>query len=279
MDNLPPNNDQIYNDGERYVPWLSGISRLEHYTRYYFALELVERKNVLDIACGEGYGSAILAKKSKKVVGVDVSPTVISHAKKKYSKLDNLSFKEGSTDQIPLNDNSVEVVVSFETLEHISQQDQMLSEIKRVLTKDGKLILSTPDKNNYLAESDFENKHHIKELSISELKKLVSKYFLKAAYYKQLVTLSSSIIPENLEDGGRLVIDREDPGFENRQLYNLVVASDHFISHIDGLAFHSVSEGRNVIMKEKEIYNSKTYKIGAILTAPYRLIRNVLTKK
>jgi len=234
---------------------------------------------VLDIASGEGYGSVILATKSKNVVGVDLSSSVISHASEKYAKLANLEFKEGSTSDIPLNDGSIEVVVCFETLEHILQQDLMLSEIKRVLTEEGLLVLSTPEKSNYLADSEYKNRHHVKELSRSDLIELISKYFVHSRYYKQFVTVASNIIPEQSGNGGRIIIDKDDPGFIDKQTYNIVIASDGQIPYVDGFAFHSVSDGRALLMKEQEIYNSRTYRLGALLTAPYRFIRHVFASE
>src|SRR6185436_20367656 len=102
-------------------------------------------KIVLDIACGEGYGVNLLSHNSKFVFGVDIDSQVISHASTKY-KQSNVKFIPGSATQIPLPDFSVDVVTSFETLEHLEDHTTMMSEIKRVLKLNGILIISTPDK-------------------------------------------------------------------------------------------------------------------------------------
>ena len=81
--------------GERYVPEVEGNIRLEHVHRYLIARELSPGKDVLDIACGEGYGSAILADAAAHVVGVDIAGDVITHASARYER-PNLEFKQGT---------------------------------------------------------------------------------------------------------------------------------------------------------------------------------------
>jgi len=83
--------------GERYLPFvdtkiLGAEIHYEHLHRYYFASKFVEGKRVLDLACGEGYGSYILSKSAEHVVGVDIDELTIKHASCKYIR-DNLEFK------------------------------------------------------------------------------------------------------------------------------------------------------------------------------------------
>ncbi|EQD40061.1 Methyltransferase type 11, partial [mine drainage metagenome] len=98
--------------GERFVPEVHGDIELEHLHRYLLACKAVAGKTVLDIASGEGYGSAILARTAHEVIGVDISKEAISHAQAKY-KAKNIKFRVGSCLAIPLKDTSVDVVVSF----------------------------------------------------------------------------------------------------------------------------------------------------------------------
>jgi SAM-dependent methyltransferase len=182
--------------GERFVPEVQGNIELEHLHRYLQACELVAGKVALDIASGEGYGSVILASKAKKVFGVDVSVEAVNHAQNRY-KFDNLEFIAGDCSNIPLRDMSVDVVVSFETIEHHDQHEKMLQEIKRVLKPTGLLLISSPDKYYYSEEPGFVNAYHVKELYQDEFKKLINSHFSATEYYGQRVAYGSIILPES----------------------------------------------------------------------------------
>ena len=116
--------------GERFVPSCQGEIAAEHYHRYFFAAGLVSGKHVLDIASGEGYGARILAQSAARVTGVDISPEAVANATQRYAG-ENISFLEGGAAAIPLPDASVDVTVSFETLEHLHEQEAMIGEIRR----------------------------------------------------------------------------------------------------------------------------------------------------
>src|SRR5438874_12503867 len=82
--------------GERFVPGTEGEIAHEHWHRYAFARGLVAGKRVLDVACGEGYGSALLCEVAQSVVGIDIDRTTIAHATQTYPGSENLRFAEGS---------------------------------------------------------------------------------------------------------------------------------------------------------------------------------------
>src|SRR4051794_25160393 len=131
------------NTGERMVPEASnGGTFWEHIERYRFSLPYVRGKRVLDIACGEGYGSAALLKGgAKAVTGVDVAEEACAHAREKYG----VNAIVGSAEAIPLPDASVDVVVSFETIEHVPNMNAFMAECHRVLVPGGRIIISTPN--------------------------------------------------------------------------------------------------------------------------------------
>ena len=160
--------------GERFIPEVHGNIELEHLHRYLLACKTVAGKTALDIASGEGYGSAMLARTAHKVIGVDISQEAVSHAQAKYIAK-NLEFRLGSCSKIPLDDASVDVVVSFETIEHHNEHEAMMKEIKRVLRPGGVLVISSPDKLEYSEKPGYSNPHHVKELSRGEFKKLLRK--------------------------------------------------------------------------------------------------------
>ena len=70
--------------GERFVPGCAGEIAYEHWHRYAFARQFVAGKRVLDAACGEGYGSALLASVAASVVGVDIDAPAVAHAAERY---------------------------------------------------------------------------------------------------------------------------------------------------------------------------------------------------
>jgi O-antigen biosynthesis protein len=183
--------------GERFMPHLRGKIRYEHLHRYALCSTLVGNKKVLDIACGEGYGSAILAKQALSVCGVDISSDAIRHATETYSDYKNLEFKKGSVEAIPYPDHRFDIVVSFETLEHLTAQDVMLKEIKRVLKPKGLLIISTPDKDIYGKIDGGHNEFHLKELSVDEFKQLISSHFKQVEFYGQRLATMDWIQPES----------------------------------------------------------------------------------
>ncbi|MBM2815989.1 MAG: glycosyltransferase [Ignavibacteria bacterium] len=157
--------------GERFIPeFTPRENSYEHWHRYLYASQFVENKIVLDIASGEGYGANVLAKTAAKVIGVDIDPEAINFSRSKYRKA-NLNFILGSVDDVPLKENnSIDVIISFETIEHVGEKEQIkfLQEVKRLLKPDGLFIVSTPDKLYYSELPEFNNGYHIKEFYYDE---------------------------------------------------------------------------------------------------------------
>ena len=149
MDNIEPL--VLDPTDERMIPESAGAGTFwEHIYRYAFACRHVEGKRVLDIACGEGYGSSALQKAgAANVIGVDISESTCAHAREKY----RLDARQGRAELIPLHDNCVEVVVSFETIEHVPDPGAFLDECVRVLKPGGIIIISTPNKDVYSGRS------------------------------------------------------------------------------------------------------------------------------
>jgi SAM-dependent methyltransferase len=190
--------------GERFTPEVRGPIWYEHWHRYAFAATLVRKRTVLDAACGEGYGSFLLAHTAARVTGIDISPDAVAHAKGRY-RLPNLEFVAGSVTQLPLPDACVDVVVSFETIEHLAGQREMLAEFRRVLAPTGVLVISSPNRPVYNEAGAVENHFHVKELDRAELKSLLDPEFPQQAWLAQRVVAQSAL----WADGG----DREGPQY------------------------------------------------------------------
>lgn len=173
--------------GERFIPGQAmGDIIVEHLQRYITVAELVKGKDVLDSACGEGYGSFILSEQAKSVVGIDISADAIANAGNKYIR-NNLLYKCASIEKLPLADQSVDVVISFETIEHVNEtvQNSFLLEIKRVLKPSGMLIMSSPDKLTYSDLKNYSNPYHVREFYFDEFKNFLKPYFKNLSFYKQ----------------------------------------------------------------------------------------------
>jgi ubiquinone/menaquinone biosynthesis C-methylase UbiE/chromosome segregation ATPase len=183
--------------GERYVPGVSGDIESEHLHRYALAAAVAVGRDVLDIASGEGYGSAILAAGARSVVGVDIAADAVLHATKTYSRLSNLRFVEGSCSCIPLPDASVDLVVSFETIEHHDRHEEMMCEIKRVLRPSGVLLISSPDRDHYSVARNYRNPYHVKELDRREFETLIVRHFKRHVLYGQRVAYGSLILAQD----------------------------------------------------------------------------------
>ncbi len=181
--------------GERFVPGIAGEIAHEHWHRYAFARRFVVGKRVVDVACGEGYGSALLAGVAAAVTGIDIDAGAIAHACASYAAIANVRFEEGSAAAIPLADASVDVVVSFETIEHLprADQSQMLAEIARVLGKDGLLILSAPNPVEYSTARSYRNPFHQHEPDRAELEALIDRVFPARRWFRQRRYFGSAI--------------------------------------------------------------------------------------
>lgn len=218
-------------NGERFTSAFGGQTAIEHWHRYLLARELVRDRDVLDIACGEGYGSALLAQTARSVVGVDLSATTISHAQASYER-PNLRYFEGSALEIPLAEASVDMVVSFETLEHFREHHAFLHEIKRVLRPGGTLLISTPDRDNYSPVTTPPNEYHQLELTTEEFLSLLRQYFSSVTAQGQRVLLGSALLGDGLAAQPPLCFERRgDAHFEAssglaRAKYRVAIASN-----------------------------------------------------
>ena len=183
--------------GERFTPEIGGAIWYEHWHRYCAVLPAAVGKRVLDCACGEGYGTMLLAGVAADVTGVDIDSAAVHHATSRYGKQTNLRFVQGSCTSLPLADASIDLVISFETIEHIAEQDAMLAEFRRVLVADGVLIISSPNKSIYSGETGCGNEYHVRELTRDELKSMLDVQFPQQAWYGQRVLAHSTLWAEN----------------------------------------------------------------------------------
>jgi glycosyltransferase involved in cell wall biosynthesis/SAM-dependent methyltransferase len=191
--------------GERYLPYgdpsiVGTAIHYEHLHRYAFASQYVNNKKVLDLASGEGFGTSILSKNAKCVVGIDIDHDAVLHASKTY-KQENITFIEGSILNIPIKGRKIfDVIVCFEAIEHITEHDILFMEITRLLKNNGVLIISTPNKKTYSDDVGYKNPYHRKELYYSEFYELLKKNFVFIYLSGQRVISGSSIYPVSSQE-------------------------------------------------------------------------------
>lgn len=150
---------------------------LQHVGRYLFASPYVSGKIVLDAACGSGFGLEILSRKATKAVGIDNSWETIQYCKSRHKKT-NLYFVQMDCNSLAFPASYFDIIISFETLEHLQDTDLFLQELGRILKKGGLLIMSTPNRENFsLYSKRIKNPFHVKEFSADEFVKLIGKYF------------------------------------------------------------------------------------------------------
>lgn len=213
--------------GERFLPGIEDeMLALEHFQRYESVIELIRDKNVLDAACGEGYGSKILSVYAKSVVGLDISGDTIKRAQNTYADVENLEFAQGSIAQLPLKDNSVDVVVSFETIEHVTEemQNSFLMEVCRVLKEDGLFIISTPNKKIYSDLYNYHNEFHIKEFYEDEFCSFLKKGFKNVKLFYQFFEVASVI--GNKKDSVGSAVYKISSEYEGEGKYIIALASN-----------------------------------------------------
>jgi len=268
--------------GERLETFVFNENMVEHLHRYSMATRYVQKKVVLDIACGEGYGTNLLSEAAAFVFGVDISSEIISAATDKYRR-GNISFLQGSADKIPVKSGIIDVVVSFETIEHHDRHEEMLLEIKRVLKPAGILIMSSPDKRYYTDETRYNNPFHVKELYANQFRELIGRRFKHAAFLHQRFMTGSIMIAEG--GVGSVEVHRGNYGQLDEitsftPVYNLVVASDEdYEPPVTSIFSADQWHAMLAAAVEARFKASATWKIGRLIISPIYEVKRLFKKR
>ncbi|MGZ4278359.1 MAG: class I SAM-dependent methyltransferase [Solirubrobacteraceae bacterium] len=175
--------------GERLIPeaYAGELVLAEHLARYLLAARLTAGRRVLAAACGEGYGTALLAGAGpERIVGLDVDERTVRHARQRYG----LDIRQGDVLELPFADGEFDLVVSFETIEHVAEPERALSEFARVVGPDGLLIVSTPNAGEYLEDNPF----HVRELAPDQFIRALRERFAEVRPLYQQNFLASAIL-------------------------------------------------------------------------------------
>jgi ubiquinone/menaquinone biosynthesis C-methylase UbiE len=254
------NIEELPTDGERYLPGMGGRIAAEHLARYAFAEQFIAGKDVLDVASGEGYGTAIMATKAHSITGVDLAEAAVLFAQKKYSKVKNAKFQVGDLTAIPFDSDRFDVVTCYETIEHVDEPLKAITEAKRVLKGNGILIVSTPNKENYSDRFEYDNPFHKKELGFGEFKSALQDSFEHVRFFGQFSSAASCIF--DVKESGRWSIPDQESDVTHANvakwtnnassgdadpLYFVAVCSDHPLrNEIEAIEFFDASDWRSI---------------------------------
>ena len=258
--------------GERFLPECAGEMVYEHWHRYLIAQQYVKGLRVLDVASGEGYGSHLLSLHAASVVGVDVSTDAVAHAATRYPA-GNLSYVTASCVQIPEPDASFDVIVSFETIEHINEHEAFLREVDRLLAPGGLFIISSPNRPEYSDRTNYKNEFHVKELDRAELKALLDPHFPAQRWFAQRAAFHSMVWPVDAVANSAVALTADGESGFPAEVYFLVFCAR-------GATDVAVVESQLSLVTDRElsVYSewSRTYRDNAMLAAEVARLRAAL---
>lgn len=179
--------------GERFDPaFMNGrLIEAEHLARYAWASQFAPGRRVLDAACGMAYGTAILAGAgASEAVGIDQDEGVVEQVR--AAAKPGTRFDVGDLRQLPYEDGEFDLVVCFEAIEHVPEPEKVLDELARVLSDDGLLLVSTPNRDVYTPGNPF----HLRELTPHELEAELSRRFKTVEIRRQHSWVASGIFDD-----------------------------------------------------------------------------------
>jgi SAM-dependent methyltransferase len=146
-----------------------------HLAVYEWIAARLAGRRVVDLACGEGYGSAVLARSAASVVGVDANAEAFEHARLKYAA-PNLRFERT---MIELWDGDVDCMVFLQTIEHVQDPDAVLERIRELIGPAGVAYVSTPNVLTLAPKGEARsgNPWHVREYRAGEYRALCERHF------------------------------------------------------------------------------------------------------
>jgi SAM-dependent methyltransferase len=160
--------------GERTLPGIADERYWfeRHVVAYDFALDFVGGGDVvLDAGCGEGYGLPMLADAgAARVIGVDLEEAVIEHVTASYAVDPRIEAHRAELMALPLADDEVDLIVSFQVIEHLHDIGGYLASLRRVTKPGGHVLIATPNRLTFTPGSDSPvNPFHTREFTAVEL--------------------------------------------------------------------------------------------------------------
>lgn len=267
--------------GERMVPFHNKGKGLyyEHLTRYFFASQFCQKKSVLDLGCGSGYGSWLISKQgAKSVKGYDLSDEAVKYARHLFGSK-QVWFATGDVTHLTAH-QTYDVITAFEILEHLNNAQDFLHEIKRLLKNNGILCISSPNRLKSVSNNPF----HAHEYEPREFASMLRKHFKHVYLFNQIFYFANSLTPRKYEETWKYEKIDEKFGLINGQLlgpqieanqamYLVAVCSDKPLRKIESSTLMSQTldefsledniEGmtKAFITEMNQFKSSKTYRV------------------
>ncbi len=223
---------------ERFVPEVHGgqLIDAEHQARYRWAAQAAAGRRALDAACGAGYGTAILAAAgAASAIGIDIEARAVLQARERHP---GLRFEVADLHELPFGDTTFDLIACFEAIEHVSDPERALDEIRRVLAPDGLLLISSPNRGVFPPG----HRWHVHEYKPDELAETLGRRFVNVRLHRQRSHLATMVsddatfaVGDSAADLGASVrkISADVPGEE---LYSLAAASDARLPELRSIA-------------------------------------------
>lgn len=163
--------------GERMIPTGEGevsVVFSRHQFTYRYAQQFAEGKDILDLGCGTGYGSAILAEQADHVVGVDNDAQAIDYCRAHFGG-PNVVFEQADATALPM-DREFDMAVSFQVIEHVHDAGAFVDLLKMAVKNDGLIMITTPNARS-TRQRGKKNPFHFSEMNYSQFRALIASKF------------------------------------------------------------------------------------------------------
>lgn len=245
--------------------------RNEHLARYCFAEPLARGRRVLDVGCGEGYGTARLVGESAAVYGLDNSEQAISRAR---ANCPDVVLVRGDCAKLPFADASLDLVTAFEVIEHLEDWGEFINETARVLDASGAFVVSTPNRDYYQTTRDEPNPFHVHEFAYEEFHAALMAAFPHCTVFLEnhvgAVSISSPI-------AGRTAahVETREADPESAHFF-VAVCSTCPLNDLEGLAF--LPRDANVLW-ERELHIAKLREWVAALESRHEQVERKMSRE
>lgn len=209
----------------------------EHLHRYELAALFAAGRDILDLGCGTGSGSAILARHARTVTAIDIDPDAVAHARNHVGS--GVTFLTGSAVDLPFATAQFDLITCFEVIEHVTEQAEIVDETARVLRPGGILIMSTPMRAEYNRGLLRPNPFHVREMEHDEFDALLGRQFAYRAYIRQR-SITASVMWQ--QDGTSTLHIAEPPGVpaisRMQPVYEVAICSREALPPVPGASLY-----------------------------------------